>query len=130
MDEWSSLEMKKYMYMTKRRYRYAYAPELGEQAVYFKSGSLYSCQREEGFACGKYMGNVRNMMNSVAVVEGRSEEDPAYIATLMSNVLRVNSAWDHSRIGAAVHETMRTNQAQALKETASAAEIQEAGRSE
>lgn len=130
VDEWSSLEMKKYMYMTKRRYRYAYAPELGEQAVYFKSGSLYSCQREEGFVCGKYMGNVRNMMNSVAVVEGRSEEDPAYIATLMSNVLRVNSAWDHSRIGAAVHETMRTNQAQALKESASATEIQEAGRSE
>lgn len=130
VDRWSSLEMKKYMYLTKRRYRYAYAPELNKDAVYFKSGSLYSCRPEEGFVCGKYMGNVRNMMNSVAAVEGRREDDPAYIVALMSNVLKFNSAWDHSRIAAAVHETMRTNQAQALKETASAAEMIEAGRSE
>lgn len=130
IDEWSSLEMKKYMYLTKRRYRYSYAPELGDDAVFFKSGSLYSCRPEEGFVCGKYMGNVRNMMNSVAMVEGRSEDDPAYIVTLMSNVLRFNSAWDHSRIAAAVHETMRTNQAQSLRESASAAEMIEAGRSE
>ena len=130
VDEWSSLEMKKYMYLTKRRYRYAYAPELNDVAVFFKSGSLYSCRPEEGFACGKYMGNDRNMMNSVAMVEGRSDDDPAYIAALMSNVLRFNSAWDHSRIAAAVHETMRTNQAQALRENASAAEMLEAGKSE
>tara|TARA_R110000787_G_scaffold26220_2_gene73513 strand:+ start:107 stop:244 length:138 start_codon:yes stop_codon:yes gene_type:complete len=45
-------------------------------------------------------------------------------------VLRVNSAWDHSRIAAAVHETIRTNTAQALRETASATEIVEAGKSE
>lgn len=130
VDEWSSLEMKKYMYMTKRRYRYAYAPELHEQAVFFKSGSLYSCQPEEGFRCDKYMGNVRNLMNSVAAVEGRTKDDPAYIATLMSNVLRFNSAWDHSRIAAAVHETMRTNRPQPLRESATAAEIREAGQSE
>ncbi len=130
VDEWSSLQMKKYMYLTKRRYRYAYAPELNNDAVFFKSGSLYSCAPEEGFACGKYMGNVRNMMNSVAVVEGPSANDPAYIATLMSNVLRFNSAWDHSRIAAAVHETIRTKQAQALRESASKAEIAEAGKSE
>ena len=130
VDRWSSLQMKKYMYLTKRRYRYAYAPELNNQAVFFKSGSLYSCQREEGFVCDKYMGNVRNLMNSVALVEGHSEEDPAYIATLMSNVLRFNSAWDHSRIAAAVHETIRTNQAQSLRESASEAEMREAGKSE
>jgi hypothetical protein len=130
VDEWSSLQMKKYMYLTKRRYRYAYAPELNKDAVFFKSGSLYSCQPEEGFVCDKYMGNVRNMMNSVALVQGHSTEDPAYITTLMSNVLRFNSAWDHSRIAAAVHETMRTKQAQALRESASAAEMIEAGKSE
>lgn len=130
VDAWSSLQMKKYMYLTKRRYRYSYAPELNYQAVFFKSGSLYSCQREEGFVCDKYMGNVRNLMNSVAMVEGRSAADPAYIAALMSNVLRFNSAWDHSRIAAAVHETMRTNQAQSLQESASAAEMREAGKSE
>lgn len=130
VDEWSSLEMKKYMYLTKRRYRYCYAPELKDEAVFFKSGSLYSCRPEEGFRCEKYMGNVRNMMNSVAVVEGDDASEPFYIATLMSNVLKVNSAWDHSRIAAAVHETLRTSKAQALRETASATEISEAGRSE
>lgn len=130
VDEWSSLQMKKYMYLTKRRYRYCYAPELNAEAVFFKSGSLYSCQPEEGFRCDKYMGNVRNMMNSVAVVEGDEVGEPFYIATLMSNVLRFNSAWDHSRIAAAVHETLRTREAQALRETASATEISEAGKSE
>jgi len=130
VDEWSSLEMKKYMYLTKRRYRYAYAPELREDAVFFKSGSLYQCRPEEGFRCEKYMGNVRNMMNSVAVVEGDEEGEPFYVSTLMSNVLRFNSAWDHSRIAAAVHETLRTRTLQSLRETASPAEISEAGKSE
>jgi hypothetical protein len=130
VDAWSSLQMKKYMYLTKRRYRYAYAPELNNDAVYFKSGSLYSCRPEEGFYCDKYMGNVRNLMNSVASVEGQSDDDPAYISALMSNVLKFNSAWDHSRIAAAVHETIRTNKAQALRETATDAEMNEAGKSE
>jgi hypothetical protein len=130
VDEWSSLQMKKYMYLTKRRYRYAYAPELNSDAVFFKSGSLYSCRPEEGFSCDKYMGNVRNLMNSVASVEGQSADDPAYISALMSNVLKFNSAWDHSRIAAAVHETIRTNKAQALRESASNAEMIEAGKSE
>ena len=218
VDEWSSLQMKKYMYLTKRRYRYAYAPELSKDAVYFKSGSLYSCKPEEGFRCEKYMGNVRNMMNSVAMVQSIAPRPPAqtavatpaattqatgadiapvpmqavgtdvapapprhpaagsapvppvhsainaaamppdgpgvtvpgaaaghdsdaqtteptrpeinYITVVMSNVLRFNSAWDHSRIAAAVHETMRTQKPQALRETASAEEISEAGKSE
>ncbi|MBT8077816.1 MAG: hypothetical protein KJO31_04530 [Gammaproteobacteria bacterium] len=130
VDEWSSLQIKKYMYLTKRRYRYAYAPELNQHAIYFKSGSLYSCRQEDGFACDKYMGNVRNLMNSVASVEGQPPDKLAYITALMSNVLRINSAWDHSRIAAAVHETMRTNQVQALRETASPEEMKEAGRSE
>ncbi|MDX1499682.1 MAG: serine hydrolase [Woeseiaceae bacterium] len=130
VDEWSSLEMKKYMYLTKRRYRYAYAPELGDAAVYFKSGSLYSCQPEEGFRCEKYMGNVRNLMNSVSIVEGIGEGQPHYIAALMSNVLRFNSAWDHSRIAAAVHKTILTDVPQALKETASQTEISDSGRSD
>jgi hypothetical protein len=130
VDEWSSLQMKKYLYLTKRRYRYAYAPELNDDAVFFKSGSLYSCKPEENFVCDKYMGNVRNMMNSLALVEGDAEDDPAYIATLLSNVLRVNSAWDHSRIAAAVHETLRTKTAQTLRESASKTEMSEAGKSE
>jgi len=130
VDEWSSLQMKKYMYLTKRRYRYAYAPELDQAAVFFKSGSLYSCKPEEGYRCGKYIGNSRNLLNSVAIVEEPGEDDPRYMAVLMSNVLKVNSAWDHSRIAAAVHETMRTRQAVALRESASEKEVAEAGKSE
>jgi hypothetical protein len=133
VDEWSSLQMKKYMYLTKRRYRYSYAPELKDHAVFFKSGSLYSCKPEEGFRCDKYMGNDRNMMNSVAIVEsledveGEGNRHLHYMATLMSNVLKVNSAWDHSRIAAAVHETIRTNVPQALRETASQKEMLDSG---
>lgn len=111
VDTWSSLEMKKFMYITKRRYRYAYAPELSKAALFFKSGSLYQCQSEEGFACGKYMGNVRNMMNSVTTVEQSApDEQPLnYTVALMSNVLRINSAWDYSRIAAAIHTLVSTN---------------------
>ncbi len=130
VDEWSSLQMKKYMYLTKRRYRYSYAPELGSSAVFFKSGSLYSCKPEEGFRCDKYMGNDRNMMNSVAVVEGIGESEPHYMAVLMSNVLKFNSAWDHSRIAAAVHETLRTNVPQTLRENATEKEMSDSGKSE
>jgi hypothetical protein len=130
VDEWSSLQMKKYMYLTKRRYRYSYAPELGEAAVFFKSGSLYSCRPEEGFRCDKYMGNVRNLMNSTAIVDGAGDGQPHYIAVLMSNVLKFNSAWDHSRIGAAVHETLRTRIPQTLRENASEKEMQDSGKSD
>jgi hypothetical protein len=130
VDAWSSLQMKKYMYLTKRRYRYSYAPELANDAVFFKSGSLYSCRDEEGFVCQKYMGNKQNLMNSVAVVEGQGESDIRYISVLMSNVLRFNSAWDHSRIAAAAHQVVLSGKPQALKETATDKELKDAGRSD
>jgi hypothetical protein len=130
VDPWSSLEMKKYMYMTKRRYRYAYAPELADKAIFFKSGSLYSCRPEEGFRCNKYMGNKQNLMNSVAIVEGKEADSPRYIATLMSDVLRFNSAWDHSRIAAATDTMLATGLAQKLRETVSDKELADVGKSE
>ena len=130
VDAWSSLQMKKYMYLTKRRYRYSYAPELNDQAIFFKSGSLYSCTMLPGSKCGKYMGDKQNLMNSVAIIEGPKPDDPHYIAALMTNVLQFNSAWDHSRIGAAVDVVIRTRKPQALKENASAAEISDSGRSD
>ena len=133
VDAWSSLQMKKYMYLTKRRYRYSFAPELNDKAVFFKSGSFYSCQTlPEGqpSKCGKYMGDKQNLMNSVAIVESREHAEPKYIAALMSNVFLVNSAWDHSRIGAATDEMIKTRKPQALKENASNLEILESGKSE
>ena len=93
VDEKSSLEMKRLMYMTDRRIRYAQSPALKDAAVYFKSGSLYKCDRSKGEACGKYMGNVQNFMNSVAIVEHSNNKK--YMVVLMTNVLRKNSASDH-----------------------------------
>ncbi len=93
VDEASSLEIKRLLYLTDRRIRYAYSKELKDAAVYFKSGSLYSCDRSNGKTCGEYAGNVYNYMNSVAIVE--HPQGKKYIVALMTNVLRKNSAWDH-----------------------------------
>lgn len=131
VDEWSSLEMKKYLYLTKRRYRYVYAPELASSATFFKSGSLYSCVAEEGFRCGKYAGNDRNFMNSVVTVEHPAGPNPElnYIVTLVSNVLRFNSAWDHSRFGAAIQEGLISGRV-SVRDSASASELAAAGQSD
>lgn len=131
VDQWSSLEMKKYIYMTKRRYRYIYAPELNTSAAFFKSGSLYSCVAEEGYRCGRYMGNGRNFMNSVATIETPAgAPEHVYTVAMISNVLKVNSAWDHSRFAAAIHEMILTNEAGAVQDSASAGEIAEVTRSD
>jgi hypothetical protein len=103
VDEWSSRQMKRLLYMTERRIRYASSPELKDAAVYFKSGSLYKCQEEEGFKCTAYHGNVMNYMNSVAIVEQEVDgKNIHYIAIVISNVLRKNSAVDHQTMGTEV----------------------------
>ena len=93
VDAASSLEMKRLLYMTDRRIRYAKATALEGAAVYFKSGSLYKCDRSNGQSCGKYKGNVYNYMNSVAIVE--HPDNCKYMVALMTNVLGKNSASDH-----------------------------------
>jgi hypothetical protein len=104
VDEWSSREIKRLMYITERRIRYGSSGVLRPSAVYFKSGSLYSCEPEEGFVCTKYHGNKRNYMNSVAIIETPAGQNRLfYIVTVLSNVLRVNSAQDHRDLARAVH---------------------------
>ncbi|WP_272022356.1 serine hydrolase [Olleya namhaensis] len=105
IDAESSLEMKRLMYMTDRRIRYAQAPALKEAAVYFKSGSLYKCDRSNGQVCGKYMGNVQNFMNSVAIVE--HPDKTTYMVVLMTNVLRKNSATDHMYLAANIDKLIK-----------------------
>ena len=105
VDEASSLEMKRLMYMTDRRIRYAQSPALKEAAVYFKSGSLYKCDRTKGESCGKYMGNVSNFMNSVAIVE--HPNNCKYMVVLMTNVLRKNSATDHMMLAASIDKIIQ-----------------------
>ena len=105
VDEKSSLEMKRLMYMTDRRIRYAQSPVLKDAAVYFKSGSLYKCDRSNGQVCGKYMGNVQNFMNSVIIVE--HPDNCTYMVVLMTNVLRKNSASDHMYLASAIDKVIR-----------------------
>jgi hypothetical protein len=107
VDEFSSRQIKRLLYMTERRIRYASSPALSDSAVYFKSGSLYKCKEEPGFKCGAYKGNVRNYMNSIAIVEyPPGENSLLYMSTLISNVLRENSAVDHQTMGTRIHRLM------------------------
>ncbi|MBU2949556.1 serine hydrolase [Tamlana agarivorans] len=92
-DRKTSLEMKRLIYLTDRRIRYAQSPRLKEAAVYFKSGSFYKCNREKNPNCGDYQGNVFNYMNSVIIVE--QPNGKKYMVCLMTNVLNKNSAWAH-----------------------------------
>ncbi len=104
VDEWSSRELKRLLYMTERRIRYASSPALYDAAVYFKSGSLYACVPEAGFTCRKYHGNKMNLMNSIAIVESPAENPRLYyLVTLNSNVLRKNSAVDHQTLATRIH---------------------------
>ncbi len=106
VDAPSSLEIKRLMYMTDRRIRYAHAPVLDSAAVYFKSGSLYGCK--PGTSCGKYMGNRMNYMNSVAIVE--QPDGTRYMVALMSNVLGRNSAYDHQVLATRIDKVVRRTQ--------------------
>ncbi len=104
VDIFSSREIKRLLYLTERRIRYASHPALSEAAVYFKSGSLYRCREEAGFTCEKYQGNGENRMNSVAIVESPvGERQLHYLVVVMSNVLRENSAVAHQTLAMRVH---------------------------
>jgi len=110
VDRFSSLEIKRLIYLTDRRIRYASSPALNDDAVYFKSGSLYSCKAEAGFVCGKYKGNAKNYMNSVAMVEsiGRTPQ-LRYITVILSNVLKKNSADAHQELATRIHELIEAH---------------------
>jgi hypothetical protein len=107
-DPRSSLEIKRLMYMTDRRIRYGTADVLDDAALYFKSGSLYSCDPNKSGPCGKYAGNRFNYMNSVAIVE--QPEGAKYIVVLMSNVLSKNSNLDHRRLAGQIDGIVRQEQ--------------------
>ena len=101
IDEFSSLELKRLLYSTQTRIRYAASPELDLAAVYYKSGSQFSCRKEPGFGCRQYHGNALNLMNSAAIVEYPAESPQyRYMVVLSSNVLRKNSSDEHARIAA------------------------------
>jgi hypothetical protein len=107
VDAFSSRELKRLLYMTQRRIRYASAPALAAAAVYFKSGSLYKCKSEADFNCKKYQGNVINMLNSVAIIEApATDRQLYYMVVVMSNVLRKNSAVVHQTLATRIHRML------------------------
>jgi hypothetical protein len=110
IDVPSSLEIKRLMYMTDRRIRYAHAPVLDSAAVYFKSGSLYGCK--PGTSCAKYAGYRMNYMNSVAIVE--QPDGKRYLVALMTNVLGRNSAYDHQLLATRIDKMLRKTDAKEL----------------
>jgi len=108
VDAWSSREIKKLLYLTDQRIRYAASPVLNDSAVYFKSGSLYGCKPEKGFECGKFLGNRINYMNSMVIIESH-DRDPQirYAVVVLSNVLRKNSSEVHQEMGAKIHRIIQ-----------------------
>ena len=110
VDAFSSREIKRLLYMTQRRIRYASSPALTRAAVYFKSGSLYKCKPEPDFKCRKYHGNVKNMLNSVAIVESPAAGRRLYyMVVVMSNVLRKNSAVVHQTLATRLHRMLEAD---------------------
>jgi len=108
VDAWSSLQIKRLLYMTRRRIRYASSPALKEAAVYFKSGSFYKCKPEEGFVCKPYSGNALNLMNSVAMIEAPAAAPVLdYMVVVTSNVLRKNSAVAQQTLATRLHRLMQ-----------------------
>ncbi|PQJ82304.1 serine hydrolase [Polaribacter glomeratus] len=104
VDKAASLEMKRLMYSTDRRIRYARSPRLDSAAVYFKSGSYYKCDRVLDPNCKNYAGNVYNYMNSVIIVE--HPNNSKYIVCLMSNVLNKNSAGNHLYLASKIDDNI------------------------
>ncbi len=108
VDRWSSLQIKRLLYLTRRRIRYASSPALKDAAVYFKSGSFYKCRAEAGFVCNPYTGNVLNLMNSVTEVEWPAGAPKlVYMVVVTSNVLRKNSAVAQQTLATRLHRLMQ-----------------------
>ncbi len=109
VDDFSSREIKRLLYMTQRRIRYASSPALKDAAVYFKSGSLYKCRPEAGFRCSKYRGNKLNLLNSVAIVESPAGRDPGlfYLVVVSSNILKRNAAVAHQTLATRIQRLMQ-----------------------
>jgi hypothetical protein len=113
IDAWSSREIKRLMYMTQRRIRYASHPALHEAAVYFKSGSFFQCH-DGPRGCKKYMGDKTNRLGSVAIIESPAENPRLlYLVAVMSNVLKVNSAVAHQTLALRIQRLIESYHPQA-----------------
>ena len=112
VDTFSSREIKRLMYITQKRIRYASHPALNNAALYFKSGSLYGCHPQPGYKCEKYKGNRINLLNSVAIIESPAgtEQPLFYLVVVSSNVLKENSAVAHQTLALRLHRLIEKRQ--------------------
>ena len=67
VDEWSSLELKKMLYLTRRRVRYLYTNSLDNYGAFFKSGSLY--RFSENAERIQYQGDIINVLNTLVEID-------------------------------------------------------------
>lgn len=113
VDEFSSREIKRLLYMTQKRIRYASSPKLDNAALFFKSGSLYRCYERP---CPKYKGDKQNLLNSVVIVEEPAGDDAGlhYMVVVSSNVLRENSSVAHQTLAGQIHKLMARRHARQL----------------
>jgi hypothetical protein len=112
IDEFSSREIKRLLYVTKRRIRYADSPLLVNAAVYFKSGSYYRCASNVS-KCPKYRGDTLNLLNSVAIIESPagSRDSLYYMVVISSNILNQNAAVLHQGIATYIHRLIKQRHA-------------------
>ncbi len=107
VDRWSSRELKRLLYSSERRRRYAASQLLRHAAVVFKSGTLYSCAPDDERPCPRYRGTRRNHMSSIAVVEeSRPEGALHYIAAVSSNTLGRNAEVAHQLLATRIHRLL------------------------
>ena len=104
VDTFSSNEMKRLLYITQARTRYASSPILSNAAVYFKSGSSFSCKPEAGFVCADFQGNIENRMNTLAIIEYPAATPRyVYLVSATSNVLREDSNEVNAELAERIH---------------------------
>jgi hypothetical protein len=116
VDEFSSRELKRLLYVTEQRIRYAASPALRDAAVYYKSGSLYACSAEIDGACPQFRGDRINIMNSVAIVESPAGEPRYYyLVSLQTNRLHQDASRLHWALATRLHDLI---QAHATNKTA------------
>jgi hypothetical protein len=105
VDAYSSAELKKLLYSTQNRARYASHPALNDTVAYYKSGSNYRCS----YDCADNEGDILNLMNSVGIFEYPIENPKVvYLVALSTNVPRINAVDLHKEIGGSIHEVMKT----------------------
>ncbi|MEE8408541.1 MAG: hypothetical protein V3T05_02955 [Myxococcota bacterium] len=74
VDEFSSLELKRMLYLTRRRVRYFYTKKLNEFGAFFKTGSLY--RFSENAERIQYQGDLINVLNALVEVDTSPPIEP------------------------------------------------------